>query len=382
MKFNVSVNHGSDDLADLIQQQRFLAAINKTSALRASCGRGFNISPDISFDRVYKDIRAKRTIYQQRMNQGVQAVVQWAGGDLGLVNYNPGHVEITVFADRLTVKATFERLTRKIKGYRTPPKRADGAWVDFTNEGATGSVNRTTQFIHCPTWKDVEGNYPAGVREKMGCLLEMKEPWLNGRMMSWYGPSGTGKTYALRALIMAWKHLFDFVVVTDPERLAANPTYYYELASKPAKNHHVRDDSDIEDPQEEVSKKRVVFIMEDSADLIIKESRTTHYDKINKLLNITDGLIGQGREDIFLVTFNEDIDSIDPAFLRHGRCLAQVEFGKFGAAECSAWLKARGVDEEVRVDQTLAELYSRLVKRESKVNLIDAHRESRRVAIR
>ena len=88
--------------------------------------------------------------------------------------------------------------------------------------------------------------------------------------------------------------------------------------------------------------KRVCFVLEDSADLVIQESRAAHYDKMNRLLNITDGLFGQGREDLFILTFNERVDRIDPAFLRPGRCLAKVEFPKFSAPEAALWLAQRG----------------------------------------
>jgi hypothetical protein len=79
--------------------------------------------------------------------------------------------------------------------------------------------------------------------------------------------------------------------------------------------------------------------MEDSADLIIEESRSLHYDKIGKLLNMTDGLLGQGREDIFMITFNEELEKIDAAFARPGRCIMHHYFSVFNRKEVDAWFE-------------------------------------------
>ncbi len=76
---------------------------------------------------------------------------------------------------------------------------------------------------------------------------------------------------------------------------------------------------------------------------------------------MTDGLLGQGREDIFLLTFNEKVERIDPAFLRPGRCVAKVEFLRFGPAEAAEWLRRRCAPAAApRAETTLAEIYARL----------------------
>lgn len=114
----------------------------------------------------------------------------------------------------------------------------------------------------------------------------------------------------------------------------------------------------------ETSHRRRLFVLEDAADLIIQESRSNHYDKIGKLLNMTDGLFGQGREDVFLVTFNEEVERVDPAFLRPGRCIGQVRFMEFGAEEASDWFRAHGVKCEAGGELTIAEMYARMLEGE------------------
>jgi hypothetical protein len=50
--------------------------------------------------------------------------------------------------------------------------------------------------------------------------------------------------------------------------------------------------------------------------------------KLSRLLNLTDGLLGQGRRVLAAITTNEDIRVLHPAATRPGRCLAQIEVGR------------------------------------------------------
>jgi hypothetical protein len=76
------------------------------------------------------------------------------------------------------------------------------------------------------------------------------------------------------------------------------------------------------------------------------------------LLNLTDGLLGQGVRSILLVTTNEPIARLHPAVRRPGRCWTSIDFGPFDAAEAAAWLALNDVDREVTHPATLAELYA------------------------
>ena len=156
--------------------------------------------------------------------------------------------------------------------------------------------------------------------------------------------------------MMAWRERFDFAVVTDPEALAREPGYYRALASL-RQDRPPEDGGSASGPKKP---KRKLFILEDAAGLILQDGPDTPGDKLGRLLNLTDGLFGQGREDMFLLTFNEPIARIDPAFIRPGRCASLVEFEPFPAPEASAWLRSRELrDAEVGEPLALAELYER-----------------------
>jgi hypothetical protein len=77
-----------------------------------------------------------------------------------------------------------------------------------------------------------------------------------------------------------------------------------------------------------------------------------------RLLNIADGLLGQGSRALILITTNEPLGKLYPATLRPGRAMATLEFTPLAAAEASAWLAARGLERRIGVPATIAELHA------------------------
>lgn len=275
-----------------------------------------------------------------------------------------GQAAFVVFSERFDAGGAADEILKRFAPLVLENKEEDGVWVNFSHLSGDRIV-RTPQFLKCPSWEEVRANYAAGVQGEIERLIGLEKPWSRGRLVIWHGAPGTGKTFAIRALMMKWKDRFDFLVVTDPERLAADPGYFLKVAGRPQQGPRrpwEDEGSEAGERPPEAARKRVVFILEDTADLILQESRSAHFDKIGKLLNMTDGLFGQGREDLFLLTFNEEVDRIDPAFLRPGRCVANVEFPKFRPSEAAAWLQSRGcAGSPPAGEMTLAEMYARVL---------------------
>jgi hypothetical protein len=92
-----------------------------------------------------------------------------------------------------------------------------------------------------------------------------------------------------------------------------------------------------------------LLLLEDCDELIRGETS----QPLSRLLNLTDGLLGQGRQVLVVITTNEDLRRLHPAVVRPGRCLAHIEFGPLAPAEASALL-GRPVERPV----TLADLYA------------------------
>lgn len=76
---------------------------------------------------------------------------------------------------------------------------------------------------------------------------------------------------------------------------------------------------------------------------------------LSRLLNLTDGLLGQGRRVLAAITTNENIGALHPAAVRPGRCLAQIEVGPLPGPEAARWL---GEADGTVGPMTLADLYA------------------------
>jgi hypothetical protein len=79
-------------------------------------------------------------------------------------------------------------------------------------------------------------------------------------------------------------------------------------------------------------------VAEDSDQFLHANAAHDAGPSLGRLLNFSDGILGQGCNTLFLITTNEPIGKLHPALIRPGRCLAQMEFGKFSASEASQWL--------------------------------------------
>lgn len=160
-----------------------------------------------------------------------------------------------------------------------------------------------------------------------------------------YGPPGTGKTTLLRTLAYEWRSWCQVDCVMDPEQLFGDPGYLMEVAVA---------DEGLED--DEPQRRWRMLVLEDCDELIRAEAKESSGQGLSRLLNLTDGLFGQGRDVLVAITTNEPLTRLHPAVVRPGRCLAQIEVGPLSRNEAVEWL---GTAEGVPAGGcTLAELYA------------------------
>lgn len=201
--------------------------------------------------------------------------------------------------------------------------------------------------LETPTWKELAGNYNEGITTGMKQLFAL-DHCPKERMILWHGQPGTGKTYALRALINEWQDWCDVAFITDPEYfVGGSPTYLFRVANFTSGR-----------TAAEARRRSKLIILEDAGELMTTEARTTTGQGLSRLLNFTDGLLGQGLNLMVLITTNEALSSMHPAVVRPGRCLCEMEFGAFPVDQANRWLRDHGSDVSVEAPMSLAQLYA------------------------
>jgi len=99
-------------------------------------------------------------------------------------------------------------------------------------------------------------------------------------------------------------------------------------------------------------------VLEDAGELLAADARAIAGQALSRLLNLSDGLLGEGLRAIVLVTTNEPLRRLHPAVVRPGRTWAEVEFAALSAGEANGWLEASGADARVTRDVSLTELFA------------------------
>lgn len=188
--------------------------------------------------------------------------------------------------------------------------------------------------IAAPRWAEVARNYPKTVRAEIEELLAIERPETTGKLILWHGEPGTGKTTALRALLREWEPWCAGQYIADAERLFSNPGYISEvLTAAPSKRQ-----APTVDKRGEPDAMWRLIIAEDSDEYLRASARRDAGAGLGRLLNLADGVLGQGFNSLILLTTNEELTRLHPALIRPGRCLARIEFSRFSPVEAQGWL--------------------------------------------
>lgn len=212
---------------------------------------------------------------------------------------------------------------------------------------------RKEKELKVPAWCGIKDNYAMRTSAAIDDLLTGFKPGAGGRLLLWHGKPGTGKTFAIRALVWEWREFCRFEYIFDPENLLGPRADYLSRM--------IIDGDESKDTGNTQCWR--MLVLEDTGELLSMDAKERAGQGLSRLLNAVDGLPGQDSRVLLLITTNEDLGTLHPAVTRPGRCASQIEFLPLTPPEAKTWLKKRAQRREVVTpngSRTIAELYALL----------------------
>ena len=220
-----------------------------------------------------------------------------------------------------------KRVLKFIPVKAVKPKEAEIKLVAYNQEYYT--IDSKIQ----PTNLNIDENYNDDIKP----VLEDIKKFLNERksgLILLRGVVGTGKTNLIRHLVTTLPKNYILVTNTLASHLASPEFISFMLDHRNS-----------------------VFILEDCEQILMAREQNIS-NAIANILNMSDGLMSDIFNVKFICTFNADINKIDDAILRKGRCFANYEFKPLCKEKTKVLLEKQNIYIDDPRPMTLAEIFN------------------------
>ena len=216
-------------------------------------------------------------------------------------------------------------------------KRGDQVAFCSISNGNIVPIYRNIQKL---PFESIKENYSTETVGQVRYMLDRVNPDESG-IVTLHGPPGTGKTYLIRSILHELRERHGAIICSPAVQFLGDSSLLGKALSE---------------------KENPIVILEDLGDLVSREYAKDHINIFTTLLNFTDGLYSMVRNVIFVLSFNLPETKIDPAFLRPGRCIANINVEhltrKHATELLSKWGGNAGAMDPNQDKFTLADMYA------------------------
>jgi hypothetical protein len=197
---------------------------------------------------------------------------------------------------------------------------------------------------------DLDLHYGTGFSNYYDTLLTKVNNTTEGIIL-WHGLHGTGKTFCIRRLVGDLKNKIIFYLPNTMVDAIGTPGFNSFLLEQ-------LDDEAMYEDEDNPEKFAIFLIIEDGEKAVLKRDNNFSADAVSAILNTTNGILNDILKIQVLVTFNSDINNIDPAIMRKKRAITIREFSKLTKEDSQNLINHLNIDYVADDKMSISEIYA------------------------